>query len=72
MLRIVQKFLENIVSAYIYHLAKFLGLMSYDSKDIFKNYTLYYVLSRVLCTVLCTDHDVTDLEIQGMIKNTKT
>ena len=64
--------MENIVSAYIDHLAKFLGLMSYDSKDIFKKCTLSYVLSRVLCTVLCTHRDVTDLEIQGMVNNTKT
>ena len=31
-----------------------------------------YVLSRDLYPVLCTHHDVTDLEIQGMVKNTKT
>ena len=44
-------------------------LISYDSKDTFKKCTLSYVLSPVLRTVLCTHHDVTDLEIQGMVKN---
>ena len=33
--------------------------------------TVSCLVSRVLCTVLCTHHEVTDLEIQGMVKNTK-
>ena len=71
-LKIVQTFLENIVGSYIYHLAKFLGLMIYDSKDMYYLMYYLYVLSYVLSRVLCTHHDVTDLEIQGMLKNAKT
>ena len=36
-LQIVQKITEIIVLTYIYQLAKLGDLMSYDSKDIFKN-----------------------------------
>ena len=39
--------------------------MGYDSKDIFKKSTLSYVVLR-------THHDVTDSEIQRMVKHAKT
>ena len=53
-LKIVQTFLENIVSVYVYHLAKSLGLMSYDYIMSYKNAPclIYYLVSYALSYVL--------------------
>ena len=62
-LQIVQKILKSIALAYIYQLARYGGLMSCGSKDIFKNAPNLRYNSH---------HDFTDLADEEMVKNTKT
>ena len=60
--KLVKSFLKIIALAHTYQLAKFGGLMSDGSNDVFKN---------TPCLVYNTDHDVTDLVNHRMVKNTK-